>query len=86
MVEFALGPIPRLTGTGADVTERPNTLTIHLMGGLGNQLFQYAFGRRLALANGADLLLDASDYPTTRTADPRKGSRSCSFRSSTSSG
>lgn len=42
---------------------RPQSrLVVHLMGGLGNQLFQYAFGRRLALLNGADLWLDARGY------------------------
>lgn len=31
---------------------------VHLMGGLGNQMFQYAFGRRLALENNVSLKLD----------------------------
>lgn len=33
-----------------------------IMGGLGNQLFEYAAGRRLALANNDQLKLDVSDY------------------------
>lgn len=33
--------------------------TVLLCGGLGNQLFQYAFGRALSLRSGADLVLDA---------------------------
>lgn len=32
---------------------------VYLRGGLGNQLFQYAFGRRLALESKAQLVLDA---------------------------
>ncbi len=39
-----------------------NTLIVALAGGLGNQLFQYAFGRRLALVNNAEMYLDASGY------------------------
>lgn len=45
-------------------------LIIKLQGGLGNQLFQYAFGRRLALIRQEDLLLDEeglnNDYVTNR--------------------
>lgn len=33
-------------------------LIIKLFGGLGNQMFQYAFGRKLALKNNAPLFLD----------------------------
>lgn len=33
-------------------------LTVHLMGGLGNQMFQYAAARALALRNAAQLRLD----------------------------
>jgi hypothetical protein len=32
------------------------------MGGLGNQMFQYAAGRRLAIKRGADLVLDLSYF------------------------
>lgn len=35
-------------------------ILIRLMGGLGNQMFQYAFGRRMALANNTELVLDQS--------------------------
>jgi hypothetical protein len=35
----------------------------HLIGGLGNQMFQYAAGRALALTTGRDLELDISDFP-----------------------
>ncbi len=53
------------------------SVTVHLMGGLGNQLFQYAFGRRLAYVNGADLYLDASGYAGDVRPDPRQGIRIC---------
>ena len=33
-----------------------------LIGGLGNQMFQYAAGRSLAVANGCDFQLDVSGY------------------------
>lgn len=33
-----------------------------LIGGLGNQMFQYAAGRSLAIANSCELKLDVSDY------------------------
>ena len=41
-------------------------ITVKIQGGLGNQLFQYAFGRQLALAHNVELLLDTTiyeDYP-----------------------
>lgn len=34
----------------------------HILGGLGNQMFQYAAGRALSLARGAPLLLDVQDF------------------------
>jgi Glycosyl transferase family 11 len=34
------------------------TVTVRLSGGLGNQLFQYAAARRLAIASNAELVLD----------------------------
>jgi len=34
----------------------------NVVGGLGNQLFQYAMARRLAAHHGAELLLDSSNY------------------------
>jgi hypothetical protein len=37
-------------------------IIVRLTGGLGNQLFQYAFGRRQAIASGAELKLDISYY------------------------
>ncbi|KJS19392.1 MAG: hypothetical protein VR78_03360 [Hoeflea sp. BRH_c9] len=37
----------------------------HINGGLGNQMFQYAAGRALALRHGADLVLDTRDFDGT---------------------
>lgn len=41
---------------------RSSRVIVRLEGGLGNQLFQYAAARSLALATGRDLLLDTSAY------------------------
>lgn len=41
---------------------RSSRVIVRLEGGLGNQLFQYAAGRSLALATGRELLLDPSAY------------------------
>jgi len=35
-------------------------IAVKLMGGLGNQMFQYALGRKLALKHGTSLMLDTS--------------------------
>lgn len=43
-------------------------ITIRLMGGLGNQLFQYAFGKQISKKYSMELVLDTSSYL-------RKGSR-----------
>ncbi len=55
----------------------PSALTVHLMGGLGNQLFQYAFGRQLSLANNAELWLDATGYGQPGRRDAKTGVREC---------
>lgn len=39
-------------------------ITTKILGGLGNQFFQYAIGRRMALAEGSELRLDLSDFKT----------------------
>jgi hypothetical protein len=39
-------------------------IVTRLIGGLGNQLFQYAAGRALSIKNSSDLLLDISNYST----------------------
>jgi hypothetical protein len=49
-------------------------IIVKLMGGLGNQMFQYAMGRRLALGNGMPLKLDLSMYEGT-TPDAARGIR-----------
>lgn len=36
-------------------------IVVKLMGGIGNQMFQYAFGRRLALKHNVELKLDLSE-------------------------
>lgn len=38
------------------------SITVHISGGLGNQLFQYATGRALALRRGSKLSLDISSF------------------------
>lgn len=37
-------------------------IVIRLKGGLGNQIFQYALGRRLAIDRNTDLVLDTASY------------------------
>jgi len=37
-------------------------IIVKLKGGLGNQLFQYAYGRQSAIKNNADLFLDTSSF------------------------
>lgn len=39
-------------------------ITVAVMWGLWNQMFQYAFGRSLSLINNTELLLDTKDYET----------------------
>jgi len=41
-------------------------IIVRLKGGLGNQLFQYALGRRLTYSNHAQLKLDTSWYRTSK--------------------
>jgi hypothetical protein len=59
----------------ARIRSRQPTVTIRLGGGLGNQLFQYAFGRRLSMANRALLYLDASGYEDVTQPDSAAGLR-----------
>ncbi len=48
-------------------------IIVRLTGGLGNQLFQYAMGRKLALNHKTELILENSFYVNTpRKATPRK--------------
>ncbi|MGO8703714.1 MAG: alpha-1,2-fucosyltransferase [Candidatus Brocadiia bacterium] len=46
-------------------------IVVRLRGGLGNQLFEYACGRALALRNGAALKLDLVRYRDRSYAEPR---------------
>jgi len=46
-------------------------ITIKLMGGLGNQMFQYAFGFALAKRKKTNLLLDISFFNEKNSATPR---------------
>lgn len=41
-------------------------IIVKLIGGLGNQMFQYALGRHLAIINDAKLKLDVSDFKNYR--------------------
>jgi hypothetical protein len=61
--------------TGGD--EIVSMIIVGLLGGLGNQLFQYAFGRALALKHQVPLALDISSFqgnsrPSTFAEFPRK--------------
>jgi len=49
-------------------------IILHLRGGLGNQLFQYALGKHLSIIHKKRLKLDVSDY-TAVNPDSRKGVR-----------
>lgn len=46
-------------------------IVVRLMGGLGNQMFQYAAGRRLAHVSGVPLKLDLSWFRSAARATPR---------------
>lgn len=41
-------------------------IIVKIMGGLGNQMFQYAFGLKMALKNNSELKLDTNFYSTQR--------------------
>ncbi len=47
-------------------------IIVRLIGGLGNQMFQYAAGRRLAHTLKTDLKLDLSGYQTQNRLTPRR--------------
>lgn len=46
-------------------------IIVQITGGLGNQMFQYAMGRRLALHHKTELLLDTSSYEGGFEARPK---------------
>jgi len=47
-------------------------IIVRLMGGLGNQMFQFALGRRLAVLNDLPLMLDLSFFDAVGTHTPRQ--------------
>ncbi|MBP6660695.1 MAG: alpha-1,2-fucosyltransferase, partial [Chitinophagales bacterium] len=48
-------------------------IVVRLMGGLGNQLFQYAAAKQLSVINNSELYFDTSFFTTTSdTTTPRK--------------
>lgn len=47
-------------------------IIVRLCGGLGNQLFQYAVGRRLALIHQTELLLDCEWYRSTPASNTQR--------------
>ena len=52
---------------------RPKSSYVRISGGLGHQLFQYAFSRTLAISSGSSVLLDLERY----SLDARKNARKC---------
>lgn len=48
-------------------------IVMRLKGGLGNQMFQYALGRRLAIDHNTDLMLDTASYHYDRLRVYRLG-------------
>lgn len=55
-------------------------IIVHLVGGLGNQLFQYAFGRHLAEISQAKLYLDISGYGNNKSPNSKIGKRVCGLQ------
>ncbi|MCR9139277.1 MAG: alpha-1,2-fucosyltransferase [Alphaproteobacteria bacterium] len=49
-------------GGGLQSAAQSGTVTVHIYGGLGNQMFQYACGRALALRHGAGFRIDSRDF------------------------
>lgn len=56
------------------MTGARNAIVVRFMGGLGNQMFQYALGRHLSLIHNRPLRFDVSGYTNTRP-DPKTGVR-----------
>lgn len=61
-LDLAHAIFPAISPFGIDM------IVVQLTGGLGNQLFQYAFARHLALLNESELLLDTTQV--TSRSDP----------------
>lgn len=47
-------------------------IIIHINGGLGNQMFQYAFGRAISIKNNYDLYLDISSLSNEKNQNNRE--------------
>ena len=82
--EFPVGEAAATMEQEGLVTGTPSAVTVHLAGGLGNQLFQYAFGRRLSRANEATLYLDATGYSSAACQTMRRASEFANCRTSPS--
>lgn len=54
-----------------DSQERPARVIVQILGGLGNQMFQYALGRAISHRSGAPLLLDTSVIEHAPQGTPR---------------
>ncbi len=55
--------LPSITSGGRSVSNSAESvIVVHVVGGLGNQMFQYACGRAAALRCGGQLLLDLSAF------------------------
>ena len=61
----ALGSVDKLRALGTS-NQAENMVTVKVFGGLGNQMFQYALGRALAIRNGCRLQLDLRHYDKNR--------------------
>ncbi len=53
-------------------SERQGVKIVKFQGGLGNQMFQYAFGQALANAQGGDVLYDTSWFDTVKNSGTRR--------------
>jgi len=71
MHQTTLGSLPAENGRTQIAAIPKKRIVMRLMHGVGNQLFQYALGRRLSIDRGAKLFLDAAWYnrATSRWAD-----------------
>ena len=47
-------------------------VVVYLQGGLGNQLFQYAAGRRLAVRHGCDLVINPYWFGNPKERETRR--------------
>jgi Glycosyl transferase family 11 len=65
--------------SGREHAEERNVIVVKLRGGLGNQMFQYALGRALALKHNTKLKLDSSAYgdPNSVPGAPRRYELDC---------